>query len=485
MKRIVCQLFVALGFVLLVASCQKAPFLTLNSPRSYTFTGDGGTQSITFACNRDWNVSYSEPWLQVSPSSGSASDGEVTVKITCAANTTYDPRSAAVTIKVEELSEAVSISQDGELGLFVSPKSFDLTYAEQTIEVEVQKNVQYSISIDEAGKNWITHIGTKGLSSEKASFKVAGNETCDNRVGKITFKQQNGDLSQTVQIKQAGQIAVTAVILDKTNLRLEEGKTETIVSTVQPDDATDKTVTWSSSDSAVATVDETGKVTAVKIGNATITAKAGSKTETCKVVVIAPIPEGAVDLGLSVYWAKCNLGATAPEEYGDYYAWGEVETKEEYNWTTYKWYSSGSFTKYYSSEYGVVDNKVVLEMEDDVAYVKLGGKWRMPTSAEVDELVSIHNDYIHYHKEWTTINGHKGWLVTYLVNNNSIFLPFGGCMSLIGLVDDGESGRYWSSSLYTDSPNKAWYLHLSNGNVKRFPSERNAGFSIRPVYEWQ
>lgn len=485
MKRIISQILVLISMILMMASCQKAPFVTLNTPRSFTFTQDGGTQSITFTCNRDWNVSSSESWIQVSPSSGSATDGEITVKITCAANTTYDPRSATVTLKVEELNEVIYISQDTGLGLLASPKSFDLTNEAQSIEIDVQKNVQYSISIDDAAKSWITHTGTKGLSSEKVSFSIAANTTYDNREGKITFKQQNGDLSQTIQIKQAGQIAVTSVTLDKTTLRLEVGGTETLVATVTPDNATDKTVTWSSSDSAVATVDDTGKVTAVMKGDATITAKAGSKTETCKVVVIEPVPEGAVDIGLSVYWAECNLGATAPEEYGDYYAWGETETKEEYNWTTYKWHSpGGGFSKYNSTEYGVFDNKEVLDAEDDVAHVKLGGKWRMPTKGEVDELISKRTDYIRYHWERKTINGHVGWLVTYLVNNNSIFLPLAGCMDLIGLVDDGESGRYWSTALYTDSQDKAWYLHLS-GEAKRFPGSRYAGYSIRPVFEWQ
>ena len=176
MKRIISQLFVLVSLVFVVASCQKAPFLTLNTPRSFTFTRDGGSQSITFTCNRDWSVSSSESWIQVSPSSGTASDGEVTVKITCAENTTYDARTATVTVKVEELTETISISQDTGLGLIVSPSSFDLTNVAQTIEIEVQKNVEYNISIDPAAREWITHTGTKGLTSEKLAFSIAANE---------------------------------------------------------------------------------------------------------------------------------------------------------------------------------------------------------------------------------------------------------------------------------------------------------------------
>lgn len=203
MKRIFILALFILAAVFFSQSCQKAPFITLNTPKSFTFTRDGGTQSISFTCNRNWSVSSSESWIQVSPSSGSASDGEITVKITCAANTTYDARTATLTVKVEELTEAISISQDTGLGLLVSPKTFNLTNAAQTIEIEVQKNVQYSISIDDAGKDWVTHTGTKGLTSEKATFSIAANETYDNREAKITFKQTDGNLSETVVVKQS------------------------------------------------------------------------------------------------------------------------------------------------------------------------------------------------------------------------------------------------------------------------------------------
>ncbi|MDY4512770.1 MAG: hypothetical protein SPE10_04900, partial [Paludibacteraceae bacterium] len=96
-----------------------------------------------------------------------------------------------------------------------------------------------------------------------------------------------------------------------------------------------------------------------------------------------------VDLGLSVKWATCNVGASKPEEYGNYYAWGETTTKSTYNWSTYKWCngSKTTLTKYNtSSSYGTVDNKTVLELADDAARANWGGAWRMPTDAEWTEL---------------------------------------------------------------------------------------------------
>lgn len=203
MKRFISQLIAIASMMFIAASCQQAPFITMTGPRSFTFTRDGGTQSFSFACNREWSVSSTESWVKISPSSGSAADGETKVTITCSPNTTYDARSATITVKVAELSETISITQDTGLGLIVSPKSLDLTNAAQTIEIEVQKNVQYSITIDDAGKSWITHAGTKGLSSEKASFSIAANDTYDNREAKITFKQTDGDLFETVVVKQS------------------------------------------------------------------------------------------------------------------------------------------------------------------------------------------------------------------------------------------------------------------------------------------
>ncbi len=177
--------------------------LSVSGPRSYTFTRDGGSQSLTFTCNKDWSVSTTESWLSVSPSSGSASDGETTVTIKCNPNTTYDPRTATLTITVEDLAETITVKQETGIGLIVSPKTFDLTNAEQVIEIEVQKNVQYSITIDDAGKSWITHTDTKGLATEKAAFSIAANDTYDNREAKITFNQTDGGLSETVVVKQS------------------------------------------------------------------------------------------------------------------------------------------------------------------------------------------------------------------------------------------------------------------------------------------
>lgn len=282
-------------------------------------------------------------------------------------------------------------------------------------------------------------------------------------------------------------VPVESVSLDKTEYTFNTiGNTLTLTATVLPADATDKSVSWSSSSDAVATVDASGKVTAVSKGTATIKveAKDGSgKYASCSVTVETPCPSGAVDLGLSVYWGTTNIGASKPEDYGDYYAWGETEPKESYSWSTYKYgtSSSGPFFKYNTSDsYGTVDNKTVLEPEDDVASVKLGGEWRMPTDAEWTELRTKCT------WTWTTNyngTGVKGQIVT-ATNGNSIFLPAAGYRRDTNLYDTGSYGYYWSSSLNTDKPSITWYVNFNSGTVRRRDyGYRSYGQSVRPVSE--
>ena len=185
-----------------------------------------------------------------------------------------------------------------------------------------------------------------------------------------------------------------------------------------------------------------------------------------------------VDLGLSVKWATCNVGATKPEEYGDYFAWGETQPKDYYNWSTYKYCndSNATLTKYNtSSGYGTVDNKTTLEAADDAARANWGGSWRMPTYAELTEL------FEQCTWTWTTQNGVKGYKVTSKSNGNSIFLPAAGYRYDSSLRSAGSYGIYWSSSLDTGSPSDAYELFFESDGVVRNVGSRHSGQSVRPV----
>ena len=183
-------------------------------------------------------------------------------------------------------------------------------------------------------------------------------------------------------------------------------------------------------------------------------------------------------MGLSVKWATCNVGASKPEEYGDYFAWGETLPKDYYDWSTYKW-CNGSYytqTKYCTnSNYGTVDNKTTLELSDDAARANWGGSWRMPTDAEITEL----REQCTW--RWTCQNGVNGYEVTSKKNGKSIFLPAAGYLLDDALDYAGSRGSYYSTSLNTDEPNDAYGLYIDSGSVYRYSHHRWHGLPVRPV----
>jgi hypothetical protein len=187
-----------------------------------------------------------------------------------------------------------------------------------------------------------------------------------------------------------------------------------------------------------------------------------------------------VDLGLpsGTLWATCNVGANSPEEYGDYFAWGETFSKDYYDWTTYKWCngSMDGITKYSYGSYNIyfIDFKSELEPEDDVAYVQWGPSWRMPTKAQQDELRE------HCTWTWTTQNGVNGYLVIG-PNGNSIFLPVAGnsCEELPCNAESG--GFYWSRTLNIEINQVAYFLYFDSENVRLSCHNRSLGFPVRAV----
>ena len=186
-----------------------------------------------------------------------------------------------------------------------------------------------------------------------------------------------------------------------------------------------------------------------------------------------------VDLGLpsGLRWATTNVGATNPEDYGDYYAWGEIATKTTYTWENYTLAngSSTTLTKYNnSSSYGTVDNKTTLEAADDAATQIWGGNWRMPTIDEWQELID------NCTWTWTTLNGVNGRKVV-ATNGNSIFLPAAGGRYNDVLNSAGSYGYYWSSSLRTYSPSSAQCVYFYSGSRYSYFSSRYCGHSVRPV----
>ena len=201
-----------------------------------------------------------------------------------------------------------------------------------------------------------------------------------------------------------------------------------------------------------------------------------------------------VDLGLpsGTLWATCNIGAENPEDYGEYFAWGEtVGGKTSYDVSNYNWGTGVSYgmIKYtypdgrkdgiwYSGSTFVGDNKTELDPEDDAAYVNWGSEWRMPTRAQWEELYN--SSYTT--TTWTTLNGVDGIKISKKSDDSVyIFLPAAGCRSFSSLNDACSRGYYWSRSLNTNYSNQAHYLDSDYiGWV--MTSGRNYGYSVRPVY---
>ena len=191
-----------------------------------------------------------------------------------------------------------------------------------------------------------------------------------------------------------------------------------------------------------------------------------------------------VDLGLSVQWYSVNLGARSSEQYGDYYAWGEVFPRSVYTWDTYiygDYYYDGSYNytlyKYNTiADYGTVDNKTVLEAADDAATAVLGKDARIPTKDEWQELLD------NTISEWTTENNVYGRKFT-ADNGNSLFLPAGGDRNYGDMCFRGETGNYMSVSLNETYPIASWCMsfHLNEQPIMNGLNDRHFGVSVRAV----
>ena len=191
-----------------------------------------------------------------------------------------------------------------------------------------------------------------------------------------------------------------------------------------------------------------------------------------------------VDLGLpsGTLWATCNVGAKSPEEYGDYFAWGETKPKNTYDSGNYKFNKgSGKMTKYctigsYGSN-GMTDDLTELEPEDDAATANWGSDWQMPSKDQMEELI----DNAFTITEWTTINDYHGKKITSKQNGNWIFLPAAGYCEGSTIYREGLYGSCWSRSLFENAPNDAYDWGFTYNDIYWGRDRRYMGLSVRPV----
>lgn len=407
------------------------PQLSVN-PERITISPAGGSQTISISANKDWKVSASDSWVKAAPSSGKASAQPVTVTVSGDANTTYEDRSATITVKMGDLTQVITALQPANPGLIVTDKSYDLTSDAQSFDVTVQANVEYAVSVsgewikqtgtkaltskiltfsiqendsydgrsavitlkpqdDSAAEqvvtvrqapkdalivkdtrfelpyggggveikveanvdfdvfpmaDWIHYVATKALSSPTVYLSVDENGTDSVREGTVEIKQKNGSLQHTVTIKQNGQIVVTSIVLNHEELTLKEGESQTLIATVSPENASNKTVTWVSDNEFIATVDKYGCVTGVKEGQVQITAMAGNKFASCNVTVTGEMEEIIKVALMKIFDAMDGPNWTVPAKWD--------LSKPLKDWGGVKWSpDSGELELYFNGEFGL------------------------------------------------------------------------------------------------------------------------------------
>ena len=323
-----------------------------------------------------------------------------------------------------------------------------------------------------------------------------------------------------IEAKKGGSAVITAKVEEKeaqcnvtvktvefsigmSQITLTVGSVVGIQAEVKPSALDVRNAQWSSSNEEVAFYDR-GVILCIAPGECIITASFMSKTAECKVTVVDyTFTAEPVDLGLSVYWSTVNLGAAIPTQYGAYYAWGETEPKRGGSWETYKWIESEpknplNITKYTVADKKVDalwydnvgnfvgDNKRTLDLEDDAAHVKLGGKWRMPTKDEFQELIDYCSWAYVYNFEGSGI---RGYVVTSRIkdyNDKSIFIPTSAYPNDgdYSVSQYGSHGFYHSSSLGYSDTYLSYALRLvSTYSLYMNQMYRYYCFSIRPVME--
>ena len=294
--------------------------------------------------------------------------------------------------------------------------------------------------------------------------------------------------------KDGPTVPVESVTVSLPSLTMEVGQTQQLEVEVLPENATSKEVVWSSSDETVATVSGTGLVTVRSAGLAEITATCGKARGLFTVIV--PVETAvAVDMGLpsGLKWASYNLGASKPEEFGDYYAWGEVAPRSEnFTWEAYKFYtgmneySDVELSKYFSSVDDLKDlqrGENPGETVDDAARARLGGKWRMPTEEDFEELC-VNCDILHGFMTYNGVTGFK--FINKTQPEKWIFLPAAGCQGDDTLKPGTSYLRYWSSTRHDVEKCAAclrFYIESGGSLTSINFDSRCFGFSIRPVCE--
>ena len=461
--------------------------------RSLDFDWESAQREVEITFPGSWSAMASDDWLTLSQTGGI---GEETILVTAAANPGEDARTATITVASEGRSIKITVIQQGqylkinstagEVGAMGGSVSLTVT----TTTVGAAATVEYQGT----AKEWLTFESDgKGNYTLQAAYNPSANSRTAQFVIKPTMSTTNTSCSSGVKFAVTQKGRSLSANVSKIVFSVAGGTSGTYTITA---DST-YTITKPDADDWYTLLQDSANSTFYIVASENTN---GQKRNSQLTVSLTGLPSGeekslaievlqydlyngydAVDLGLpsGIKWAAYNVGATKPEEYGGYYAWGETEEKENYDWSTYRWCNGieNTITKYcINSSFGTVDNKTVLDPEDDVAHVKWGGDWRMPTRAELEELLN------NCTWQWTAQSGVVGYKVTSKSNGNSIFLPATGVRDGMSISGCGSYGHYLSSSLSNEGNTQTYYLNCGSGFYGCSGFEyRYYGLTVRPV----
>ncbi|MCQ2170578.1 MAG: Ig-like domain-containing protein [Bacteroidales bacterium] len=470
MKRV----FYALMFLLVMslAGCQKEPetikvsAVVLNSTSLSLIEGETATLSATVTPSNAENKTVH--WSTSNSDVATVNNGTVTAE-----------RSGVATI--------TAISDDGgktaECVVTVKEKVYPVeSVTLDKTEVELTEGDELTLTATVKPDN-ATNKGVEWSSSDEKVATVKDGKVTAVKAGsaKITVKTIDGGKTASCSIDVSEKVIhVSELTISKDFLLLKTGNSHQLSVDITPQDATNKKVSWDSSNPKIASVSE-GNIEILDVGYTVIsvTSEDGNITASCEVLSYSMDP---VDLGLSFKWSSINIDAQTPLEYGGYYSWGEVKEKSSYSWENYKYCNGTEYymTKYCSEpKYGDADYKSVLEKEDDISWAKLGDGWRTPTEDECDEL--LENTVM----EEKTFDGIAGYLLT-AKNGRSIFFPKADNPHCVYYSWTKEYGWYLTSTLCLgESSEYCSILTLRGGGADwsyTGGAERASGYSVRPIY---
>ena len=461
---------------------QKQNDAILIDGSTFVVPEEGGDINIKIQSNVNYEVEIpaSATWLTKSTRASTRGLVSSTIVLTAEKNNSGEEREAIVTFidKESGVSSKITIKQSLTPYIEVDKDQITLSEDEKEIEIVVKTNINLETVIT---NDWITDNGrgSNGDLNFTQKLKIAKNNSGDERGAVVTFENKNYRLISNISIKQS---LTPYIEIEKNQISLSENEQE-IEIVVKSNISVKTTITndWIT-DIGIENNGDFNYTQKLKVSafsgrvsrSAVVTFKSQSyKWNLKKEATITQTKEikyvagNAIDLGLSVLWSDINLGATTPEGFGEYFAWGETKPKEQYSKDNYMHYDH-SMNQYLDIGEDISGTKY------DAAHVNLGNGWRMPTRTELQELIK------NCEWEWVKSGNTLGYKITGK-NGNYIFLPAGGRILYYTVSSQNEWTEYWSSSERQKYKGDA-YLLVENGyNPTVISSDKIYGVPIRPV----